>query len=220
MSGLAQILHNLGYTVQGTDARESAFVDILRERNIPVHIGHDASYVEGAGLVVYTAAIKPQNPEFAYAKEHGIPMLERSRLLGLISGDYQKTVCVSGCHGKTTITSMLALITEDSGIHPTIHVGGKVDFLSGGVKLGGKEYFITEACEYVKSFLTLHPSYIIINNIDDDHLDFYKDIDEIIDTFREFIALLPKDGILFLNVDDANAKRAAQDYLGHLVTYS
>ena len=124
MSGLAQILHNLGYTVSGSDARDSAFTRILLDRGIPVQIGHDASLVEGAGLVVYTAAIKPTNPEYDYAVRHGIPMLERSKLLGLISRDYKKAICVSGCHGKTTITSMLALITEDSGINPTIHVGG------------------------------------------------------------------------------------------------
>ena len=189
MSGLAQILDNLGYSVSGSDQRQSAFTDTLQKRGIPVEIGHDAAHVEGAGLVVYTAAIKPSNPEYSYAVQHHIPMLERSVLLGQVSRDYKDVVCVSGCHGKTTITSMLALITQDSGIDPTVHVGGMVDFLSGGVKLGKSEHFITEACEYVRSFLTLHPTYIILNNIDDDHLDYYKDIDEIIDTFVDFIRL-------------------------------
>lgn len=220
MSGLAQILNNRGYTVSGSDARQSAFTDTLMAQGIDVHIGHDASLVEGAGLVVYTAAIKPQNPEYAYAASHGIPMLERSRLLGLISKEYESVVCVSGCHGKTTITSMLALITADSGVDPTIHVGGMVDFLSGGVRLGGHHTFITEACEYVRSFLTLHPSYIILNNIDDDHLDYYKDIDEIIDTFVDFIGLLPEDGILFVNADDENNQKALRKIsTKHIVTY-
>ncbi len=220
MSGLAQIMHKLGYTVDGSDARESNFTQILINRGIPVQIGHSEEYVKNAGLVVYTAAIKPENPEFAYAKSHGLPMLERSVLLGLLSKDYEDVVCVSGCHGKTTITSMLALITKDTGIDPTVHVGGEVDFLSGGVKLGDSSCFITEACEYVRSFLTLHPKYIILNNIDDDHLDYYKNIEEIIETFRDFISLLPADGILFANTDDANTRKALEGYSGKLISYS
>ena len=113
---------------------------------------------------------------------------------------------------------MLALITQDSGIDPTVHVGGMVDFLSGGVKLGKSEHFITEACEYVRSFLTLHPTYIILNNIDDDHLDYYKDIDEIIDTFVDFIRLLPKEGIVFANTDDANTQRALAHTEAHVIS--
>ena len=218
--GLAQIMHKLGYTVDGSDARESNFTQILINRGIPVQIGHSEEYVKNAGLVVYTAAIKPENPEFAYAKSHGLPMLERSVLLGLLSKDYEDVVCVSGCHGKTTITSMLALITKDTGIDPTVHVGGEVDFLSGGVKLGDSSCFITEACEYVRSFLTLHPKYIILNNIDDDHLDYYKNIEEIIETFRDFISLLPADGILFANTDDANTRKALEGYSGKLISYS
>lgn len=220
MSGLAQILSNLGYDVSGSDIKESAFTDTLKKSGIPVIIGQKAENVDGADLIVYTAAIKPYNPEFAAAKEAGIPMLERSKMLGIISKDYSDVVCVSGCHGKTTITSMLARITTDSGIDPTVHVGGMVDFLSGGVRLGKTEHFITEACEYVRSFLTLHPHYIILNNIDDDHLDYYKDIDEIIATFREFIELLPEDGKLFVNVDDANNMKAIDGYKGNIVTYS
>jgi len=220
MSGLAQILDNLGYTVSGSDQRQSVFTDALIKKGIPVHIGHDASYVEDAGLAVYTAAVKPTNPEYAYAASHQIPLLERSKLLGLISQDYQQVVCVAGCHGKTTITSMLALITQDSGIDPTIHVGGMVDFLSGGVKLGKSGHFITEACEYVRSFMTLHPSHIILNNIDDDHLDYYKDIHEIIDTFVDFIRLLPEDGILFANTDDENTRKAISKCNCRVISYS
>lgn len=220
MSGLAQIMNKLGFSVDGSDARESNFTQLLLDKGIPVKIGHSADYVKNAGLVVYTAAIKPENPEFAYAKENGIPMVERSVLLGLLSKDYEEVVCVSGCHGKTTITSMLALITKDTGIDPTVHVGGQVEFLSGGVKLGDSSCFITEACEYVRSFLTLHPKYIILNNIDDDHLDYYKNIDEIIDTFRDFIALMPEDGVLFANTDDANTRKALSGYDGKLISYS
>ena len=220
MSGLALILKNLGYNVSGSDLRESDFTDMLRAHGVDVHIGHNAALVNGAGLVVYSAAIKPLNPEFAKAKELGLPMLERSAALGLISRDYKKVIGISGCHGKTTITSMLALITMDSAQDPTVHVGGMVDFLGGGVKLGKGDSFITEACEYVKSFLTLHPTHIVINNIDDDHLDFYRDIDDIIDTFKAFVSLLPEDGVLFANPDDANTRRVIETCTHRVITYS
>jgi len=220
MSGLARILANLGFNVTGSDIKESAFVGTLRKDGIDVTIGHDAANVEGAGVVVYTAAIKPTNPEFAKAKEMGIPMLERSVLLGQISSGYKNVVCVTGCHGKTTITSMLALITAGTDIDPTVHVGGMVDFMGGGVKLGGSDVFITEACEYVRSFMTLHPNNIILNNIDDDHLDYYKDIDEIIETFRDFIGLMPRDGKLFVNIDDANNLKAIEGLDVPMITYS
>lgn len=220
MSGLALILNNLGYRVDGSDVKESPFTDVLKKADIPVHIGHDASLVEGAGLVVYSAAIKPSNPEYDYAVRHNIPMLERSRLLGLISQSYDKVICVSGCHGKTTITSMLALITELSGEDPTVHVGGMVDFLGGGVRIGQSGTFVTEACEYVRSFMTLQPTHIILNNIDDDHLDYFKDIDEIISTFTEFMNLLPQEGVIFANTDDANTRKALQGTDRKVISYS
>ncbi|MBE5759661.1 MAG: UDP-N-acetylmuramate--L-alanine ligase [Clostridiales bacterium] len=219
MSGLAQILDNLGYTVSGSDMKESSFTGVLRERGMNVHIGHDAALVDGAGLVVYTAAIKPTNVEFARAVELGIPMIERSELLGLISKDYSDVICISGCHGKTTITSMLALIAHDSHIDPTVHVGGMVDFLSGGVRLGASDVFITEACEYVRSFLTLDPKYILVNNIDDDHLDYYKDIEDIYSAFRAFVDMLPEDGILFACADDPQTLDLAKYSKAPLVTY-
>ncbi len=220
MSGLAQILHDLGYKVSGSDKKQSGFTDILTKLGIETHIGHSEDWVKGVALCVYTPAIKPNNIEFAYAKKNNIPLLERSVLLGQISRNYETTVCVSGCHGKTTITSMLALITKDTHLDPTVHVGGMIDFLSGGVRVGGNNLFITEACEYVRSFLTLHPSYIIINNIDDDHLDYYKNIQEIIDTFVDFARLLPKDGILFANADDPNTRIVIQRAERKVITYS
>ena len=220
MSGLAQIMANRGYNVSGSDMKQSAFTDVLEAQQIPVHIGHDAALVKDAALVIYTAAIKPTNPEFAYAKENSIPMLERSVALGQLSRDYEKTVCVAGCHGKTTITSMMALITKDTMLNPTVHVGGMVEFLNGGVHVGGEQLFITEACEYVRSFLTMHPDYIILNNIDDDHLDYYKDIDEIIDTFVEFVGLLPKDGVVYANADDENTTICLNRTDARVISYS
>lgn len=209
MSGLARILQEKGYIVTGSDMKPSNFTALLEREGIPVTIGHDQQNVEGADAVIYSAAIKPYNPEYAYAAAHDIPMLERSKLLGLLSREYNKVACVAGCHGKTTITSMLALITERTNADCTVHVGGMVDFLEGGVRIGQSDVFITEACEYVRSFLTLHPTDILVNNIDDDHLDCYRDIDDIVDTFVEFIEKQPPDGVLLLDTSDELAARLA-----------
>ncbi len=220
MSGLAMIMKNLGYEVQGSDAKTGQFTAALEKNGIIPFIGQQAENVEGADIIVYTAAIKPTNPEFSKAKELGLPMLERSEMLGIISEGYGRTIGVAGCHGKTTITSMLALITQECNVDPTVHVGGMVDWMGSGVRLGKSDLFITEACEYVRSFMTLHPSYIIINNIDDDHLDYFKDIDDITNTFADFTALLPEDGILFANPDDEYTKKVIDGCGKKVITYS
>ena len=207
MSGLAMVLNNIGFEVSGSDARESAFTERLAKEGIPFTIGHDAKNVEGAGLVVYSAAIKPYNPEFAAAAAAGIPMMQRSELLGNLSAEYSTVACVSGCHGKTTITSMIALILITAAVDATVHVGGMVGFLGGGVRLGQSDIFVTEACEYVESFLTLNPTHIIVNNIDDDHLDYFKDIEHIYAAFVKFVHLLKDDGVLFGNGDEALVRR-------------
>lgn len=210
MSGLARILHDQGYEITGSDVKKSAFTEQLENEGIQVVTGHDQKNVEGADAVIYSAAIKPYNPEYAYAAAHNIPMLERSKLLGLISSGYDKVACIAGCHGKTTITSMLALIMEATPVDATVHVGGMVDFLGGGVKIGQGSSFITEACEYVRSFLTLHPTDILVNNIDDDHLDCYRDIEDIYATFAEFVEKQPADGVLLLNTSDELTARLAE----------
>lgn len=219
MSGLAIILKNLGYQPKGSDIAESAFTKKLESENVPFVIGHDAKNLGDASLVVYSAAIKPGNPEYDKAKELGLPMLERSELLGQISDQFETVIGIAGCHGKTTITSMCALILRESRVNLTIHVGGMVDFLGGGVAIGDYPAFLTEACEYVRSFLKLSPTHILINNIDDDHLDYYKSFEEIADTFADFTALLPKNGVLFANVHDEVVMRIARDSGRKTVTY-
>lgn len=219
MSGLAQILYERGYAVTGSDMKESAFTKQLAKRGIPFFIGHDQKYVKGADVVIYSAAIRPNNPEYAYAAAHNIPMVERSKLLGILSGQYGTVACIAGCHGKTTITSMLAKIMIGSGNDCTVHVGGMVDFLEGGVKIGSNDAFITEACEYVRSFLTLHPTHVLVSNIDDDHLDCYRDIDDIFNTFVEFISKQPSDGVLLLNVEDELAYGLREYAKCRVVTY-
>lgn len=202
MSGLAQICRAQGYRVRGSDRVESPFTRELEAQGLAVIIGQKAENVEGTSLFVYSAAIKPEHPERAEAARLGIPEMERSVLLGQISRHYRQVICIAGCHGKTTITSMLALMTMKGGLDPTIHVGGMVPFLSGGVRVGGDEIFITEACEYVESFMTLHPTAAALNNIDDDHLDYFRDIDHITETFGHFLELLPDGAPLYGGMDD------------------
>ena len=202
MSGIAQILKLQGYIVTGSDREESAFTERLNQLGIAVTIGHSPENVANADLVVYSAAIKPDNPEREFARWAGIPEMERSVALGQLSERFVQVVAVAGCHGKTTITSMLAHINERSDWNASIHIGGYCELLGGGVRAGGDGLLITEACEYVESFLTLSPTIALINNIDDDHLDCYRDIDHIEQTFFRFLSLVPPEGVVLGCADD------------------
>ena len=219
MNGLALILKSQGHEVTGSDRERTQFTDALDHEGIRYSIGHTGEYVDGAELVVYSAAIKPDNPERVLAREKGIPELERSVALGQISERYEQVVAIAGCHGKTTITSMLAIINAEAGTDATIHIGGYVEFMEGGVHVGNRDLFVTEACEYVESFLTLKPTVALINNIDDDHLDYYENIDAIVAAFERFLALLPKDGTFIACTDDARVKALADKSELRLVTY-
>lgn len=219
MSGLASILKNRGYYVQGSDRAESPFTERLKELGVPVFIGHDAKNIGDCDLIIFSAAIKSDNVERAEAKRRRIPELERSEALGQLTEGYESVVGIAGCHGKTTITSMLALICEQGGPDATVHIGGFVDFLNGGVRLGAHDMFITEACEYVESFLTLRPTIAIINNIDNDHLDYYGDMEHIVAAFKKFAALLPENGLLIGNTDDFRVRALMAEHTGRKLSY-
>ena len=219
MNGLALILKSQGHEVTGSDRERTQFTDALDHEGIRYSIDHTGEYVDGAELIVYSAAIKPDNPERVLAREKGIPELERSVALGQISERYEQVVAIAGCHGKTTITSMLAIINAEAGTEATIHIGGYVEFMEGGVHVGNRDLFVTEACEYVESFLTLKPTVALINNIDDDHLDYYENIDAIVAAFERFLALLPKDGTFIACTDDVRVKALADKSDLRLVTY-
>lgn len=219
MNGLAQILKSQGCIVEGSDKTTSPFTQRLEELGIPVSIGQCAENVHDCDYVIYSAAIKPDNPERVRARELGIPEIERSSALGMISSGYREVIGVAGCHGKTTITSMLALISEFGGLDATVHVGGMVDFLHGGIRLGSSDMFITEACEYVESFLTLHPTVVLINNIDNDHLDYFKTFDNIINAFRKFLARMPENGLFIGCTDDENVRNLLSEFSGNTLTY-
>ena len=194
LSAIVEILINRGYFVTGSDMKESEITDKLIAKGACIFLGHRAKNVKEADLVVYSSAIAKDNPERIRAEEMGIPSITRAEMLGLLMSDYKNSIAVSGTHGKTTTTSMISLILEDAEKNPTILVGGNLEQIGGNVKIGEGEYFITEACEYMDSFLSLKPRIEIILNIDSDHLDYFKDIEHIVRSFKAFTKLVPEDG--------------------------
>ena len=196
MSGLAAVLLTKGYKVSGSDSKESEVLNKLREANAEIYIGHKKENLRNVDLVVYTAAIPSDNPEIIEAKAQNIELMDRAEFLGYIMKGHKYNVAVAGTHGKTTTTSMLSHITLEANLDPTILVGGDVDAIHGNYKIGESEYFVTEACEYKASFLKFYPYIGIILNIDADHLDYYRDINHIEDTFKKFSDLIPADGYL------------------------
>ena len=204
MSGIAEILKNSGYNVAGSDIHESIATNKLIQSGINVTIGHNPSAISNYDLVVYSAAVKDTDPEIQRAKELNIPTLERKIVLGEITRAFRNTICVSGTHGKSTTTSMISMCFLEANLDPTIQVGATIPAIDGNYRVGKSEYFVLEACEYSGSFLSFSPKAEIILNIDNDHLDYYKNIDNIKKAFVDFIKLLPDDGILVYNGDDKN----------------
>ena len=202
MSGLAELLLSENFKISGSDNKESALTRQLSDAGCNIFIGQKADNIDSSvDACVYTAAIHPDNPEYARCRELGIPMLSRAELLGQIMKNYRTAIGVSGTHGKTTTTSMLSEILMSAGTDPTISVGGMLPSIGGNMRIGHSELFLTEACEYTNSFLSFFPNMEIILNIEADHLDFFKDIEDIRHSFRKFAELLPENGILIINSD-------------------
>ena len=220
MSGLAEILLQNGFTVSGSDAKESSLTERLAKKGARIQIGQRASNISGGiGLVVYTAAIHPDNPEYACAVENGIPMLTRAELLGQIMANYEMPIAVAGTHGKTTTTSMVSHILLEGGCDPTVTVGGILPAIGGNIRVGQSGNFVTEACEYTNSFLSFFPKISIILNMDADHLDFFRDIDHIRQSFRRFAQLLPADGCLIINSDTPAYETITEGLPCPVITY-
>ena len=211
MSGLAQIMLKKGFLVSGSDRTKSPITDKLEDMGAKIFYGHKEENIEGADLIIYTAAVHDDNPEFAKAKECGIKLLSRAEFLGAIMKLYKNSLGVSGTHGKTTTTGMLAYALIAAHFDPTVSIGGELDIIGGNIKTGSSDYFITEACEYTNSFLEFFPTVAVITNIDKDHLDFFSGIDEIIESFKKF-ALLTKDkGFVVACGSDKNIITALND---------
>ena len=204
MSGIAEILANLGFSVTGSNNVDSEILHTLRKAGIKVFIGHNAQNVVGSDCVVYTAAIPQNNVELVHAKELGISTIERSDFLGELTRCYKNTIAISGTHGKTTTTSLVSLCFLEAKKDPSIQVGAILEELNGNYRVGNSEHFIIEACEYVESFLKFSPKSEIILNIDNDHLDYYKNFENIKKAFIKYVKLLPDDGHLIINADDLN----------------
>ncbi len=220
MSGFAQLLHEYGFTVHGSDAHESKITDHLESLGIHIIYGQAFENItKDIDFVVYTAAIHPDNPEYRAAKELGIPMMERAQMVGQVMKNYPNAIAVSGTHGKTTTTSMISHIFLQAELDPTISVGGILDAIGGNIRVGHSENFITEACEYTNSFHKFFPTAGIILNIDADHLDFFKDIQEIRQSFHTFAGLIPEDGILIINGDIPNLAEITQGLSCRIITF-
>lgn len=206
MSGLAEMLADKGYRVSGSDRSDGYALARLRQRGIEVQVGHRAENVHGADLVVYTAAILPDNPERMETERLGLPQMERAVLLGQLMEGYPQAVGVCGTHGKTTTTSMLSQMLVECGMDPTVHIGGQLDAIGGSTRIGKGDAFLAEACEFKASFHHMRPTLAVVTNIEEDHLDFYKDIDDIQAAFGHFLALLPADGLAIGNGDDPRVR--------------
>ncbi len=205
MSGLAEILLTENFTVSGSDLRQSPLTESLKKKGAIVHYGQRAeNLTSDIDLVVYTSAVHSDNPEFITMKELGLPNLTRAELLGQMMKNYNIPIAVSGTHGKTTTTSMISEILLENNSDPTLSIGGIFKSIGGNIRVGRSDYFVTEACEYTNSFLSFFPKIGIILNIEEDHLDFFKDIHEIRTSFHEFAKLLPEDGTLIINGDIDN----------------
>ena len=208
MSGLAQIMLKNGYQVTGSDRTPSHITQKLEALGAKVYYGHRAEQVDGAALVVHTAAVHADNPEIAAAREKGIRLIDRAECLGAIMKLFPKSVGVAGTHGKTTTTGMLAHALLHAGTDATISIGGELDLIGGNIRTGSSEYFVTEACEYTNSFLKFYPWIALITNIEADHLDFFSGIDEIIESFRQFALLTKNGGHVAALGSDANVRKA------------
>lgn len=204
MSGIAEILHNFGVFVTGSDCTRSKITDKLSSRGIFVAIGHAVDLVKKADLVVYSAAIKQDDPELIQARLNNIKIVERSDFVGYITRIYKDTIGIAGTHGKTTTTSMVSLCFLEASLDPTIQVGAILKQINGNNRVGNSDYFILESCEYVESFLKFSPKSTIVLNIDNDHLDYFKNFENIKNAFSKYVAILPFDGLLIVNADDMN----------------
>ena len=220
MSGLAEILLDRKFTVSGSDMKASEITEHLEQIGARIAIGQCAENItDDIDLVVYTAAIHEENPEYAAANSKHIPMMTRAALLGQIMDNYVRSIAVAGTHGKTTTTSMLTHILLQGQMDPTVSVGGMLDRIGGNIRVGQSNVFLTEACEYTNSFLEFHPLYSIILNIEEDHMDFFKDLDDIKHSFHLFASQTASDGLIIINGDMEHTDDILKDLPQKAITF-
>ena len=211
MRPLGLVLRDKGMIVTGSDMNASVSTDELIAKGIAVHIGHRPENIEGADCIIRTAAAHNDNPEIAAARAQGIPVFERAQAWGLIMREYKNAICISGTHGKTTTTSMITHIFMEAHRDPTVMLGGYLPLLKAGHRVGNGDTIIMESCEYCDSFLNFYPTVAIINNIEADHLDYFKDLEAVESSFRKFAGLVPRTGYVIANGDDENTVKTLAD---------
>lgn len=217
MYPLVQILHSRGFYITGSDNNDGDTLNAERKMGIPITLGHDAKNLGDADLVVYTAAIRQDNPELVYAKEHGIPVVERATMLGLVTRHYENAICVCGTHGKTTTTAMLTQIMMRADMDPSAVIGGKLPLIGGNGRVGNSEIMVCEACEFCDHFLQLYPDTVVVLNIDEDHLEYFKNLDNIIRSFHTFCKMATLS--IIVNGDDANSMKAVEGIEKPITTF-
>jgi UDP-N-acetylmuramate--alanine ligase len=219
VSAIAEILQNRGYIVSGSDLKHSTLTDNLEKKGIKIYYSHEASHVEEVDVVVYTTAVGIDNPELARAIQRGIPCITRADMLGIIMHGFKQSIAISGTHGKTTTTSMVAVILSHSDLDPTMLIGGEVKEIGSNAQVGKGDIIVTEACEYKESFLSFKPNISVVLNIEADHLDYFRDLDHIKDSFRTYINDTPEDGILIINGDDSDCIDVANSARCKVLTF-
>ena len=218
LSAVAEILQDNGHIVSGTDMKASDVTAHLESIGMKIYYKHEAENVEGVDAVVYSNAVSDDNPEVVRAKELGLPLFSRAEVLGMLMERYDHSVAICGTHGKTTVTSMTSLILRNAEYKPTILVGGNLPDINGNVEIGDNDYFVTEACEYMDSFLNLRPTIGVILNIDSDHLDYFKDMDHIVNSFSRFVEQIPEGGSIVAYGDNPFVKDILKDH-SNKITY-
>ena len=220
MSGLAEVLLTKGFRISGSDRQSSALTKSLSAKGITVFYGQrEENITPDIDCAVLTSAIHPDNPEYMALQRLHIPMLSRAELLGQMMKNYSVPIAISGTHGKTTTTSMVSEILLGAGLDPTLSIGGIYKSIGGNIRIGNSGYFVTEACEYTNSFLSFFPKIGIILNIEEDHLDFFKDIADIRSSFRKFAKLLPADGTLIIHSAIENLTEITEGLSCKVVTF-
>lgn len=222
MSGLAELLHTMSFEVTGSDIKKNKNTIHLEKLGINIIYGQKAENITSdIDFIVYTSAVKEDNPEYQSAIETGIPTMDRAQLIGQLMLNYHNSIAVAGTHGKTTTTSITSLVLLEGGLDPTVSVGGILDTIGGNIRLGNdNELFVTEACEYTNSFLKFNPSIGIILNVEAEHLDYFKSLDNVRKSFKNFARRIPKDGLLIINSDIDDVEYFTEDLECNIITYS
>jgi UDP-N-acetylmuramate--alanine ligase len=219
MSGIAKILHEMGYKVSGSDLKEGPNTIRLKDLGVRIHIGHDAANMRDADLLIYSSAVSPDNAELKEATAKGIPIIKRAEMLARIMDQSQNRIAVAGTHGKTTTTAMIAKMLDSGKFTPTFFIGCDMDYLEGNARLGNGKFAVAEADESDSSFLFLSPTVAVITNIEDDHMERFGSMEALTETFEEFARRVPKDGLILVDATNHYNRELMKKVKARFITY-